>query len=515
MKYFSLFSGIGGFEHGIQNSYDKQTERIQQGWDNIALSNVERFNLPSKPLCIGFSEIDKYATQIYKKHFPEHKEYGDVTKIDWQTVPDFDLLVGGFPCQAFSIAGKRQGFEDTRGTMFFEIAKCLKQKQPRLFLLENVKGLLSHDQGRTFLTILATLDELGYDLQWQVLNSKNFGVPQNRERVFIIGNLRGTSRPEVFPIGEGNVKTIQKGYVQPVSGTLSTKNQSGQAQWDGSTTLIRADRPDTRPEGDKPDSPNSIRRTPYTDGMRIRRLTPTECERLQGFPEIEKYGIIEICKEENVNGVEYSLSIRESDNAVQNDVLIDCVENGVEILSQGKSLLNAKNVEKKNWSHQHIKIDAFVQMLVGINTIVEKIINNGREESHQKEQCLTPLKNGKKLENKYGKEIMQLAESAKTDLTTLKELLKSTILSHLNIGNLEQKLTTLFSFVIPAIIGFIPKEIKNKDTFMIAIKTKVGYTYGVSDTSRYRCLGNAVTTNVIEAIMTKLLPADIIKEVEG
>ena len=174
LKYFSTFSGIGGFELGIDN----------------------------KAECIGFSEIDKYATEIYKKHFPGHKNYGDITTINASELPDFDLLVGGFPCQSFSLAGKRKGFEDTRGTLFFELARILQAKQPGLFIFENVKGLLSHDNGQTFKTIIATLTELGYDCQWQVLNSKNFGVPQNRERVYIIGHIRGTSRPKVFPFGK-------------------------------------------------------------------------------------------------------------------------------------------------------------------------------------------------------------------------------------------------------------------------------------------------------------------------
>ena len=176
MKYFSTFSGIGGFELGIGSEHE----------------------------CVGFSEIDKYAIGIYKKHFPTHQNYGDITKINTDELPDFDMLCGGFPCQAFSVAGKRGGFNDTRGTLFFEIARILKAKQPRLVFLENVKGLTNHDGGRTFQTIISALDELGYDLQWQVLNSKNFGVPQNRERVFIIGNLRGTSRPQIFPFrGDG------------------------------------------------------------------------------------------------------------------------------------------------------------------------------------------------------------------------------------------------------------------------------------------------------------------------
>lgn len=177
MRYFSMFSGIGGFEEGIR--------RVDE-----------------KAKCVGFSEVDKYAIKVYQSHFPGHKNYGDATRIVPSELPDFDVLVGGFPCQAFSIAGKRLGFEDTRGTLFFDIARILREKKPRLFVLENVKGLLSHDNGRTFKTIITTLVELGYSVEWQVLNSKNHGVPQNRERVFIIGHLGESGGREVFPLGE-------------------------------------------------------------------------------------------------------------------------------------------------------------------------------------------------------------------------------------------------------------------------------------------------------------------------
>ena len=140
-----------------------------------------------------------------------HELYeGDIRKVKADGLPDFDLLAAGFPCQSFSIAGKRGGFEDTRGTLFFEIARILSVKRPALLLLENVKGLLSHDRGNTFGTILTTLSDLGYFLQWQVLNSKNFGVPQNRERVFIIGHLGKGSAKQVFPIGEVNEKTCNE-----------------------------------------------------------------------------------------------------------------------------------------------------------------------------------------------------------------------------------------------------------------------------------------------------------------
>lgn len=182
MRYFSMFSGIGGFELGIGKEHE----------------------------CVGYSEVNKYAIQVYESHFQTHKNYGDATRIVPEELPDFDFLCGGFPCQAFSIAGKRGGFEDTRGTLFFDIARILKVKRPRMFLLENVKGLLSHDSGRTFKTIITTLADLGYGVEWQVINSKNFGVPQNRERVFIIGHLGDISGREIFPIGEVSPKNIEQ-----------------------------------------------------------------------------------------------------------------------------------------------------------------------------------------------------------------------------------------------------------------------------------------------------------------
>jgi DNA (cytosine-5)-methyltransferase 1 len=248
--------------------------------------------------CVGYSEIDKYAIQIYQKHFKEHKYYGDCTQIKWDDVENFDVLVGGFPCQSFSIAGKRKGFDDTRGTLFFEIARCIKEKRPRILVLENVKGLLSHDKGSTFATILTTLDELGYDAQWQVLNSKYFGVPQNRERVFIIGHLRGTSRSEVFPLGI--CSTESKNVRREVQEVQCASTLRARDYKDGYQNLIRIGGlydTDTRRRqagsiySDKGISPpldtaqGGNRQPIISDDIKIRRLTPTECERLQGFPD--------------------------------------------------------------------------------------------------------------------------------------------------------------------------------------------------------------------------------------
>ena len=179
IKYFSMFSGIGGFEYGLQQS--------KHEFENV-----------------GYSEIDKYARSIYEKNYPNHINYGDATKINTEDLPDFEFLVGGFPCQAFSLAGKRKGFNDTRGTLFFEIARILKDKRPRYFLLENVKGILSHERGETIETIFRICDELGYDVSWAIYNSKDYGVPQNRERIFIKGYLRGECGSEVLFIPRVN-----------------------------------------------------------------------------------------------------------------------------------------------------------------------------------------------------------------------------------------------------------------------------------------------------------------------
>jgi len=173
LKVFSMFTGIGGFELGLKNS------------------NIEHE-------LIGYSEIDSYAIKIFKKHFPGIKNYGDATNIQGNEIKDFDLLVGGFPCQSFSLAGKRKGFNDTRGTLFFDISRILSIKKPKFLVLENVKGLLSHDGGETLSRILTILSELGYEVEYRVLNSKDFGVPQHRERIFITGYIGGSGGSKIL-----------------------------------------------------------------------------------------------------------------------------------------------------------------------------------------------------------------------------------------------------------------------------------------------------------------------------
>ncbi|EGP4798357.1 DNA (cytosine-5-)-methyltransferase [Enterococcus faecium] len=329
MKFLDLFAGIGGFRLGMESAGHE---------------------------CVGFCEIDKFARTSYKAI---HDTEGEVEMHDITTVSDefirgigsVDVICGGFPCQAFSIAGKRKGFEDTRGTLFFEIARFASILRPKYLFLENVRGLLNHERGATFETILRALDELGYDVEWQVLNSKDY-VPQNRERVFIIGHLRGECTRKIFPFSGNDEPLVELQRQQSSVNTITARY--GEAAGVGSYVVeskqqkqvaipvLTPDRLEKRQNGRRfkndgdemftltsqdrhgilvreatskgyaealpGDSvnishPNSDTRrgrvgkgiantlltgeeqAVVTDNYRIRKLTPRECWRLQGFPD--------------------------------------------------------------------------------------------------------------------------------------------------------------------------------------------------------------------------------------
>mgnify|MGYP000291604392 CR=1 FL=1 len=289
MKFLDLFAGIGGFRFGMESAGHE---------------------------CIGFCEIDKFARASYKAI---HNTEGEIELHDITTVTDeeiraigqVDVICGGFPCQAFSIAGARRGFEDTRGTLFFEIARFASILKPKYLFLENVKGLLNHDKGNTFKTILGALDGLGYDVEWQVLNSKNFSVPQNRERVFIIGHLRGECTRNVFPIlredaksdnqqskteSIGNVNPSWKGMngevynSQGLAPTLTTNKGEGQKI---AIPVLTPDRAEKRQNG----------RRFKTDGEPMFTLTAQDRHGVVVENEIKKYGTIQ--PNYNQSGVVY------------------------------------------------------------------------------------------------------------------------------------------------------------------------------------------------------------------
>ena len=290
--HLDLFSGIGGFSLGLQRA------GIEPEW-------------------IGFSDIDKYANKLFKRRFKDAEELGSITDVSYKSLRGrrIDLLTGGFPCQSFSIAGKRGGFSDTRGTLFFDIKRLLQdyirnEKPIPCILLENVKGLLNHDNGRTFATIYGILSNLNYTLECQLVNTK-WWLPQNRERIYIFGRYNGNpSGRKIFPIynnskkvndlqgqytntltarytgiGNGSYVVEGKQYAQKERklkqiGNIDQKGHN--SIWgrvydtDGIATTLNS-------EGGGMGAKTGLYR--LYDKSRIRRLTPIECERLQGFPD--------------------------------------------------------------------------------------------------------------------------------------------------------------------------------------------------------------------------------------
>lgn len=243
--------------------------------------------------CVFSSEFDKFAQQTYKANFGEIP-FGDITEINEGDIPNHDLLLAGFPCQAFSNAGLKKGFNDTRGTLFFDIARILKHHKPKAFLLENVKGLKSHENGNTFKTIVKVLYQIGYQtLETRVLNAKDFGLPQNRERIFIVGfwENRNFTFPELpkIPTKLGSIlqKRVRDKYT--ISDKLwdSHQRRKKENQLKGTGfgySLFNRESPFTR----------TLSSRYYKDGSEIlieqknknpRMLTPLEAKRLQGFPD--------------------------------------------------------------------------------------------------------------------------------------------------------------------------------------------------------------------------------------
>ena len=307
-KYIDLFAGIGG----IRRPYQK-------------LGGT----------CVFSSEIDKFAIQTYEANWGETPS-GDITKIDEKDIPSFDILLAGFPCQAFSIAGKRKGFDDTRGTMFFEIERILEYHKPKCFMLENVKGLLSHDKGNTFRVMKDILEnKLGYKIYDQVLIEKDFGVPQNRERIIIVGFKNHDIKFE-FPKPTG-IKTKLGDILEkdvPEKYTISDKiwashqrrKEMHKAKGNGfGYSLFNEKSPYT----------STISARYYKDGSEIlveqkdknpRKLTPREAARLQGFPDDFKLVVSDLqCYKQFGNSVPTKMI-----EAVANNV-IKALEDGGEI----------------------------------------------------------------------------------------------------------------------------------------------------------------------------------------
>lgn len=270
VKFIDLFAGIGGIRTGFMQA-------------NEALE------------CVFTSEIDRYAVQTYQENFGPENIHGDITTIDEKDVPAHDILLAGFPCQAFSIAGLRKGFEDTRGTLFFDVARIAAFHKPKVIFLENVKGFVNHDKGKTFATIRDILEEMGYKLYYKILNAKDYGVPQNRERIYIVGFL---DHDAVFEFPEKSGLPTRLGDI--LEKNVSGKYTISDRLWAGHQRRKLEHREKGNGFGYSLFDIDSVYTSTisaryYKDGSEIlvargegnnpRKLTPRECARLQGFPE--------------------------------------------------------------------------------------------------------------------------------------------------------------------------------------------------------------------------------------
>lgn len=268
MKVIDLFAGIGGIRLGFEQAFD----------------DIE---------CVFSSEIDKFAIQTYQANHNNETVHGDITQIDTADIPEHDILLAGFPCQPFSQAGLKKGFNDTRGTLFFDIERILLAKKPQAFLLENVKQLKGHDKGRTLQVILEHLDSAGYKVYYDVLKARDFGVPQNRERIYLVGFLNHNINFEFpKPTGQetkvGNILESNVDEKYTISDKLwlghQRRKEVNKANGKGfGYGLFNANSPYT----------NTISARYYKDGSEIlieqagknpRKITPREAAQLQGFP---------------------------------------------------------------------------------------------------------------------------------------------------------------------------------------------------------------------------------------
>lgn len=466
-RVFSTFTGIGGFEIGIANASPEPVEFV------------------------GYSEIDKYAVQVYEHNFKGVKNYGDITKIKAEKLPDFDCLVGGFPCQAFSVAGRRAGFADTRGTLFFDLARIMRAKRPRLFVFENVKGLLSHDGGKTFRVIVAAIDELGYDCQWQVLNSKNFGVPQNRERIIIVGHLRGTPRPQVFPIagtdqkdpriiGEDVAYALDASYHKGVGpdlsrarrslvrvGTLRTHNDGKgfREMKSGVAPTIPA-----RARNDGSGQPVIITGTPvYEDGKRrVKYQTSDQAPTIRATQ--YKSGdnqpkILQRSRGKNKGG-EHDIAPTVTGKSYQDNN---------HVMQAPVQLTEARTEEAKRIRANSTK-------------------NGGREYAPRRGKVLVPRKDNiaNTVTASQGKEGLLLSKTIRAGGRTSPPGSKQNWDTY-EVDGVIRRLT--------------PMECERLQAFPDNW-TAEGTAGPISDTQRYKMCGNAVTTTVIEAVFQRILPVN-------
>jgi len=524
-------------------------------------------------------EIDKYARQIYKKNFGV-EPYEDIREINAADVPEHDIFVAGFPCQDVSIAGKREGLCGARSGMFFEIIRILREKQPRIVFLENVRGLFSSNRGWDFARVLIEMENVGYTCEWQVFNSKNHGVPQNRERVFIIGHLRGAGTRPIFPITENNrpandvqgltTNTVTTRYGKSYAvgsyiienrlntSALNNPTHSNNRIYDPSGVspalncaeggnrqpLIICDSGQGREDQIRSDAIAPLRANTgaghnnivvpemagcltggghsggHHSDMAIlkticgaRRLTPVECERLQGFPDGWTGHGTKVLNTVQIYGNVWDQILVQSMGAIEklSTVNRDCVLCTINDGKDGEiQISRIRPNEKIN--------RCVILMDVVAPHIVEKcvcdIISHGNDTViHYNHKGMLKLKK-ENLKNRilesmggnYTKPLLRLTldeklerEKSSTILTWIKEIMECQTFIY---AKTDRPITD-------AIIHWssVPQNLSEKDSLFLKMENIIK----ISDTQRYKCLGNAVTVNVVEFI-TKHIMKMLLKE---
>lgn len=620
ITFGSLFSGIGGFDLGMERA------GLQAIWQ---------------------CENNKDCQRVLKRHWPNTRLYNDVKEINQSNTATPDVIVGGFPCQDLSVAGKREGLAGERSGLWFEFHRIIKELKPRWVVIENVPGLLSSKSGRDFAIILRGLAECGYYAAWRILDAQYFGVAQRRRRVFIVASLGNGSCAQVLFESEGgawdsppgretgqriagtiaagahpgsyNGRDAERDMLIPFDTTQITSSQNrnkpqpgapshplssaahppaiafqqngrneiypinGNGQITGSLSAESGSKQQTYVVGsltahhgrNNPDSQPLIASTfnGYTGGaddndaqgnhlvaynwqsggdtrlsfglpnlqtnqvpaVGVRRLTPVECERLQGFPIQEECVIIDVCLDHQNNSASVEIQNHKSPkpagiaertgllsvvryaepNLNQSDpsnselarrtVLINCGENRVEILNQEKCFLSANFAEGRNLFPQLIRNEDFALLVAGLNSIAEQITLAGKEASPVSGLLLKVPQNGKLPVRLSGSETMQLVNDAIAGSITNKGLLKSITSNPSDIKISEPILITLFSSVLSAISGYIPSEILKSNSFRIEVNSSLGWTFPQSDSQRYRQLGNAVAVPCAEWIGRRIV----------
>ena len=421
MKVLSLFSGIGGFDEAFQRKGHK---------------------------IIGACEINKYARQVYARHFPKIPIHPDATKINPEELPDFDILVAGFPCQSFSIAGRRKGFEDTRGTLFFEIARIAQEKRPRHLLLENVKGLLSHESGDTIRKIYKTLDELGYDTESHIINTKDF-LPQNRERIFIVGTLRGERRREIFPIREDiernnstrhQTQKVGSRIQDKVAGSIQTSPSKGT-----STMIVGA----IDANYHKGYGSRTMIATPQIDLIRLNNQNP-DCN---GIP--------------IKSDISYTLTTKGGKEFGIVEQKLNCLVDGGH---DTRRIYGADGIARTLRANSGG---------MGSKTGLYAMLTERRTEKAKEIRRQSQKQGGRDFSPRREKELVPRNDALANCLTSSQGME-----GFLSNGKKVRRLT--------------PTECERLQGF------PDGYTEPLSDTQKYKCLGNAVTVPVVEYILERL-----------